>query len=224
MKFADLLLFDIDGTLVRRAGPHHRLALVEGVRQVMGIETTTDGIPVHGMLDTDILTQMMQRIGFEDGRILSSLPAIIAVAEEVYEGSVPDIRMARCPGVEPLLERLKDQGIPLALVTGNVTRIGWKKLERAGLDEYFDFGAFAEMAPTRGGLVKLAIEHARNKGLIGKTARIAHVGDAPQDIRAAQENNIPVIAVKTGVTSAEELEELEPDHLIEDLTHWPERL
>src|ERR1017187_2890385 len=46
-----LVLFDIDGTLVRRAGPHHRQALIDAVRRVTGLETTTDRIPVHGMLD-----------------------------------------------------------------------------------------------------------------------------------------------------------------------------
>ena len=54
-----LVLFDIDGTLIRRAGPHHRQALVDAVRHVTGLETTTDHIPVHGMLDPDILTRMM---------------------------------------------------------------------------------------------------------------------------------------------------------------------
>jgi phosphoglycolate phosphatase len=53
-----LVLFDIDGTLVRRAGPHHRQALVDAVRRVTGLETSTDGIPVHGMLDPDILTRI----------------------------------------------------------------------------------------------------------------------------------------------------------------------
>src|ERR1022692_2788549 len=37
-----LVLFDIDGTLVRRAGPHHRQALVDAVRRVTGLETSTD--------------------------------------------------------------------------------------------------------------------------------------------------------------------------------------
>ena len=35
-----LILFDIDGTLLRRSGPHHRDALVEAVRRVSGLETT----------------------------------------------------------------------------------------------------------------------------------------------------------------------------------------
>ncbi len=34
--FRSLVLFDIDGTLVRRAGAHHREALVQGVRRVTG--------------------------------------------------------------------------------------------------------------------------------------------------------------------------------------------
>ena len=58
-----LVLFDIDGTLVRRAGPHHRAALVHGIRRVTGLETTTEGIPVQGMLDPDILTVMMRSRG-----------------------------------------------------------------------------------------------------------------------------------------------------------------
>ena len=58
-----LVLFDIDGTLVRRAGPHHRDALMEGVRRVTGLETTTAGIPLQGMLDPDILTIMLRKAG-----------------------------------------------------------------------------------------------------------------------------------------------------------------
>ena len=61
MRFRALVLFDIDGTLTRRTGPHHRDALVEGIRKVTGLRTTTDGIPLHGMLDPVILTRMMRR-------------------------------------------------------------------------------------------------------------------------------------------------------------------
>ena len=33
-----LVLFDIDGTLIRRAGPHHRQALVDAVRKITGVK------------------------------------------------------------------------------------------------------------------------------------------------------------------------------------------
>src|ERR1700683_1634374 len=132
----DLILFDIDGTLVRRAGPHHRQALVDAVRQVTGAENTTDGIPVHGMLDPDILTQMMRAAGIDEARISPMMPAIVAAAQDLYQTGVPDLRDKVCPGVVPLLDHLRARGIALALVTGNLTRIGWRKLERAGLHDY----------------------------------------------------------------------------------------
>jgi phosphoglycolate phosphatase len=212
----DLILFDIDGTLVRRAGPHHRQALVDAVRQVTGIETTTDGIPVHGMLDPDILTQMMLAGGIDEARISLTMPAIIEAAQELYQTGVPDLRDKVCPGVVPLLDQLHERGTMLALVTGNLTRIGWWKLERAGLHRYFRFGAFGEMAPTRGGLARLAIEQARREGLRGKDIWL--IGDATQDVIAARENGICSIAVRTGITPAEDLEASAPDVLLDDLT------
>jgi phosphoglycolate phosphatase len=213
----DLILFDIDGTLVRRAGPHHRQALVDAVRQITGVETTTNGIPVHGMLDPDILTQMMRAGGIEDTRISLHMPAIVEAAQDLYQAGVPDLRDKVCPGVVPLLDQLRARGTALALVTGNLTRIGWRKLERAGLHDYFRFGAFGEMAGTRGGLARLAIEQARREGLVD--GRISLIGDATQDVVAARENGIRSIAVRTGITPPEDLEASAPDLLLDDLTH-----
>ncbi len=101
-------------------------------------------------------------------------------------------------------------------MTGNLTRIGWRKLERAGLQHYFRFGAFGEMALTRGGLARLAIEQARREGPVG---RISLIGDATQDVLAARENGIRAIAVRTGITPPADLEASRPDLLLRDLTH-----
>ena len=85
------------------------------------------------------------------------MPEVLRAAERYYLRVCPDLGDKHCPGVEPLLQRLTRRGILLALVTGNLTRIGWRKLERAGLRDYFRYGAFGEMAKTRAGLAKLAI-------------------------------------------------------------------
>jgi ribonucleotide monophosphatase NagD (HAD superfamily) len=74
------------------------------------------------------------------------------------------------------------------------------------------------MAPTRGGLARLAIERARAEGLINGNAKISLIGDAPQDIRAAQENGIQSIAVRTGITPPGDLEACKPNYLLDDLT------
>jgi phosphoglycolate phosphatase len=219
MTYRALVLFDIDGTLVRRAGPHHRESLVEAVRRVTGFETTTEGIPVQGMLDPDIMTQMMRRAGASPGRIRSAMPELIRAAERHYLRVCPALHTKHCPGVEPVLERLTNRGILLGLVTGNLTRIGWRKLDRAGLRRYFRFGAFGEMAKTRAGLARIAIREALSRSWVESAAPISLVGDAPADIMAARANRIRAIAVRTGITPPADLEAEEPDFLLPNLRH-----
>ena len=219
-----LVLFDIDGTLVRRAGPHHREALVQGVRRVTGLKTTTDGIPVQGMLDPVIVTAMMRAAGARPAVIREAMPDVLRAAERYYLRVCPELTGKHCPGVEPVLERLTRRGILLGLVTGNLTRIGWRKLERAGLRRHFRFGAFGEMAKNRAGLARLAIREARRQGWIGREAVVSLIGDAPQDIEAARANGIRAISVKTGISPVGELEALRPDELLRDLREFRLRM
>ena len=217
MLYKSLVLFDIDGTLVRRAGPHHRDSLVVGVRRVTGLETSTEGIPVQGMLDPDILTIMMRRAGATGTYIREAMPEILRAAERYYLRVCPALHDKHCPGVAPVLERLTRRGVLLGLVTGNLTRIGWRKLHRAGLREYFRFGAFGEMAKTRTGLAKIAILEARLNQWISRDTPISLIGDAPPDVIAARANGIRSIAVQTGITPVEELIAERPDILLRDL-------
>jgi len=212
-----LVLFDIDGTLLRRAGPHHREALVEAVRKTTGLDATTEGVPVQGMLDRDIVTEMLRNAGASPGYIRRHMPAIVAHAQRVYVRSCPDLRRRVCPGARMLLYRLFQRGIATGLVTGNLTRIGWKKMERAGLRRYLRDGAFAELAADRAGLVRIAVKEARRRGWIDRTSPIALIGDHPNDIRAARANRVRSIAVATGVVGAEELATHSPDVLVPDL-------
>jgi phosphoglycolate phosphatase-like HAD superfamily hydrolase len=212
-----LVLFDIDGTLIRKAGPHHREALIAAVRRATGIETTINDIPTQGMLDRDILTVMLRNAGASRALIRDRMPEIIAHAQNIYARSCPNLESKVCPGVRPLLARLSRRSIPSGLVTGNLTRIGWKKMQHAGLREFFQFGAFAEMASSRAGLVRIALRHARKEGWIHRETRISLIGDHPNDVDAARKNGIQSIAVATGVVPAEELTLCSPDLLLPDL-------
>jgi phosphoglycolate phosphatase-like HAD superfamily hydrolase len=212
-----LVLFDIDGTLIRKAGPHHRQALVEAVRRVTGLETTTDNVPVQGMLDRDILSIMLANAGAKPALIRQSMPDLIRHAQSIYVRCCPNLQRKVCPGVRGLLLRLHRRGIPAGLVTGNLSRIGWKKMEHAGLLRYFRLGAFAEHARDRAGLVRMAIREARRQKLIDRHSRISLVGDHPNDVLAAKANGVQSIAVATGLSPAEELARYEPDILVSDL-------
>ena len=212
-----LVLFDIDGTLIRRAGPHHRQALVDAIRQTTGVETTTDGVPVAGMLDHAILKDMMLHAGMKPGQIRKVLPEIMSRAQRLYARSCPDLQKRVCPGVRSLLRRLEQRGAAVGLVTGNLSNIAWKKMERTGLKQYFRFGAFAEHAKDRAGLVKLAIREARRKNWIGSGGSVSLIGDHPNDILAARANRVRSIAVATGIVGLEELAGHSPDILLADL-------
>jgi phosphoglycolate phosphatase len=212
-----LVLFDIDGTLLRRAGPHHRLALIAAVRRVTGLETTTDGVPVAGMLDPGIVEAMMRQAGASRVLVRESLPAVMKTAERIHVRTCPGLVRRVCPGVRRLLGRLRRAGAVTGLVTGNLTRIGWNKMRQAGLDEFFRFGEFGETAPTRAGLVRNAIRHARREGWIRRGANITLIGDHINDILAARANRVRSVAVGTGILSLETLAAHSPDVLVPDM-------
>ena len=209
-----LFLFDIDGTLLRGAGPLHGSVLVEAIRHVAGLESTIDGIPVHGMLDRDILSAMMLRGGMEPAAIAAAMPEIVTHAQKLYPERCPDLRSKVLPGVRELLSEIAAAGYPMGLVTGNLTSIGWVKMDCAGLRPFFGFGAFSEMGETRAELARLA----RDLSGLGSEAVVTHTGDAPSDVLAAQANGFRSVAVATGLTAREALAALHPDLLLTDFS------
>ncbi len=217
METNALVLFDIDGTLLRRAGPHHRQALEDAVERVTGRAATTEGIPVAGMLDGQILRLMMEAAGVSRAEIGKHLPAIMEKAQGLYARRCPDLRGKVCPGVRMVLSRLARRGVPVGLVTGNLSRIAWRKMGNAGLEGHFRFGAFAEQGRTRAALIRKAVREARQAGWIGRGALITMVGDHPNDILAARAAGVRSLAVGTGVVALDALREHAPDLLVEDL-------
>ncbi len=214
-----LVLFDIDGTLISRSGPQHKQALEHALAKVFRVQASLDGIPTHGMLDTDLVTAMARREGVPIKEIRDAMPSMISIAERRYSRECPGTLTSRvCPGVRMLLRRLERRGIPLLLVTGNFPGIGWKKLELAGLSDYFLDGAFAGMSPTRAGLAKLALRKARQQGWAQTQTPATLIGDSPNDIHAAHANGIRSIAVSTGINSGDELRLHSPHVLVEKLS------
>jgi phosphoglycolate phosphatase-like HAD superfamily hydrolase len=212
-----VVLFDIDGTLLRRAGPHHRQAIVDAIREVTRIETDFGDMPTSGRLDRDLIRALLRQSGARVRDIERWMPAIVERAQAGYQVICPQLEDRVCPGVSDFLQRLERASIPAGLVTGNLTAIGWRKMEAAGLRRHFSVGAFSEMARTRAGLARKAIQQARRKGIAGRNTVFSLVGDHPNDIEAAKLNAIRSIAVATGVSTPEELAACAPDLLVPDL-------
>ena len=213
------MLFDIDGTLISRAGPHHKQALIEVVRALTNSDVSLDHIPTHGMLDCDLLRLLLEQAQLQEDAIVDALPSLMADAQRHYLKNCPsDLRHRVCPGVVTLLEHLAAEGASRAIVSGNLSAIGWRKLELSGLRSYFNAGIFADHGATRTELVAIALSTIRRSGDASPSATVSLIGDHPNDVRAARANGIRAIAVATGLSSVEELRSEQPDLLLEDLT------
>jgi phosphoglycolate phosphatase-like HAD superfamily hydrolase len=220
-----LVLFDIDGTLLRNAGGHHREALIAGIRSVTGIETTLEGVSTSGMLDRDLIRGMLQAAGASERSINRSMEAIVAACQEYYlENCGSGLQDRLCRGVCDCLMQLRGAGAVLGLVTGNLTAIAWRKMELAGVRDFFAVGGFAQDGRTRARLARIAFQRAVKAGLVKRGCRVSLVGDHANDVAAAKANSFLAVAVATGLMPHEELQKLQPDVLLRDLSELEVRL
>jgi phosphoglycolate phosphatase len=199
----DAYLFDIDGTLLRSRDRVHVDSFTTTLQEVMGSHVTLEGVSLAGNTDTSILREACMQAGIPAEVLEPQLDAITAAICHNVAGRKHEMRPILMPGVEDALQHLADQGAILGLATGNLEMIGWIKMERAGLREWFRFGGFSDNFPIRSELIGDAAKKARE--LAGSDATVCVIGDTPRDIEAAHANRLPVVAVATGHFSFDEL-------------------
>ena len=202
-------LFDIDGTLVRSRDRIHLDSIASSVKRVTGFEVTLAGIPLAGSTDTAILREACRQAGISAEELERRSEAILEAMRATVAEQRNEMLVATLPGVEETLRHLARRGALLGLATGNLEVIGWIKMERAGLREWFRFGGFSDCFPVRSELIGQAAQKARE--LAGSGASICVVGDTPRDIEAARANSLAVIAVATGRFGFDELLEQRPE-------------
>lgn len=206
---ADAYLFDIDGTLLNSWDGVHYNAFHRAVREVFGVDSKIDGVPIHGNTDIGILRAVIEREGVSEAEFRGKLPRAIELMCHEVEQKTAELRPALCPSIRELLQILDSAGKLLGIVSGNLELIGWAKITAAGLRPYFQFGSFSDRYELRHEIFRYGIEEVKRRR--GDTAQICFVGDTPADIAAAHKVNAPVIAVATGIYKAEELRKHGPE-------------
>lgn len=199
----DAYLFDIDGTLLRSRDRVHVDSFTTTLQKVMGPKVTLEGVSLAGNTDTSILREACEQAGISAEVLEPQLAAIVEAICHNVQGRKHEMQPMLMPGVEDTLQHLADRGAILGLATGNLEMIGWIKMERAGLREWFRFGGFSDRFPIRAELIGDAARKARE--LAGPQASVCVIGDTPRDIEAAHANGLPVISVGTGHFSFDEL-------------------
>lgn len=203
-------LFDIDWTLLKGGevgNKIHHEAFDYALSKVYHQPTASyNDLKGTGRIDTQILIQILALYGVSEKEAKSKMLQALKAMTHYFMEHADEGTYKIMPGVVDLLNDLKKRKLPLGLLTGNVVEIGWEKLRRAGLKDYFSFGAFGSMAYRRVDLINIARKEAEK--VLGQKLSIHDfviVGDSPLDIACARAGGIPVIAVGAGHYKSHEL-------------------
>lgn len=206
---ADAYLFDIDGTLLNVRDATHLHAFHAAVQSVFGVDSHIDGVPIHGSTDVAILRAVLRRRGLRDCDFEPRLPQAVAAMCAEVRAKAAALRPEVCPAIPALLERLRDRGKLLGVVSGNLETIGWLKIEAAGLRPWFAFGCFSGAVEQREDIFRQGIAEVRRR--LGGAATVCVVGDTPSDVLAARATGVSIIAVATGIFGVDQLRPCQPD-------------
>ncbi|MGH9103462.1 MAG: HAD family hydrolase [Acidimicrobiales bacterium] len=213
-----LVLWDIDGTLVRSNGVGTE-AFRRAVEAVVGSAPAV-APPMAGKTDPQIAAEWLAALDHDDG------PAVVAQVLRLLESELSAARedLARrgqaLPGTAELLAALSLQGRSQSVCTGNIAPNAAVKLSTFGLDRWLDLevGAYGSDDPDRRCLVPVALERfGRQRGLGFSVKEVWVVGDTPLDLACAQAAGVRCVLVGTGGSSAAELEGLGADAVVDDL-------
>jgi phosphoglycolate phosphatase-like HAD superfamily hydrolase len=217
-----VLLFDIDGTLVR-AGGAGRKALNRAAYLLYGKKNACSDISLAGRTDLWNFRLVCRRsAGKKVGRreverlhqeYLRLLPFYVrsALRRKTYE-------LPR--GVKTLLRTLNGrQGVLLGLGTGNMELGARIKLGPSGFNGYFRLGGFGSDSIHRKVLLQKAVERAaRLAGRPIKPSSVFVIGDTPLDVAAGKKAGYRTIGVGTGFATWYSLVKSNPDYLARDFT------
>jgi len=215
-----ILLFDIDGTLIR-AGGAGRKALNRAAYFLHGKRNVCSEISLAGHTD-----RWNFRAAF---RAATGRNPNAAEAERLHQeylkrlpyyvrAAIREKNYILPPGIKALLKRLsREKEVLLGLGTGNMERGARIKLEPSGFNAHFAFGGFGADGFHRASLLKKAVRRARrhmngHKGPV----EVFVIGDTPFDVAGGKKAGFKTIAVGTGYAQWQDLVKSRPDYLARD--------
>lgn len=212
-----LLLFDIDGTLVKGgADVSHRASFSYATEKVFGIPVDLNDISTPGKIDSQILIELLELKGLSSTEIKEKSNLLFNHMTEYFKENTINLEKFVLPNVLTVLKELqKRDDLILGLLTGNVGGIGWAKVENAGLKNFFKLGVFGDEAFKRTDLVPSALKKVEEYNIKPEDTYI--IGDTPRDVQCAKETGCISVAIPTGKYSLEELNKESPDYLLTDI-------
>jgi phosphoglycolate phosphatase len=214
----DLLLYDIDGTLVDTAGA--------GLAAISAAASEYFGLPapaldLAGSTDLGIVNHLLEHYGH---------PADAMDVQDFFDryhrllqvnlesGKYSDRVL---PHVPECLQFGREHQIAMGLLTGNSSMGAAIKMKHYELDGYFPHGAYGDDFADRNLLGPVALSRASQHH--GKTfcpSGTLVIGDTPKDIACAHAMGAKCLAVATGAFNADALRLHGADWVVESLGEW----
>lgn len=214
----DLVMFDLDGTLIETA-PEICDAVNDTLTRV-GMEPVTqdrvDRWIGHGT--RELLIQALAFVGkttVEVVRAADYLPMILAEFDRNYQRRC-GTRSHLYPNVREVLQQLRDEGVKLAVVTNKEARYTHTVLDSHQLAPMFDRVVSGDTLPTKkpdpAGIVSCLDAFQVHRG------RALFVGDSSIDVATARNARVQVWALPYGYNMGEPIEACQPDRVITDFS------
>lgn len=215
-----LILFDIDGTLLRTNGAGRR-ATAAAMLEVFGTSSTIDQHQFGGKTDYFTLTELLAAHGFDATAIGARLDAFSRAMGRHTELILKSEAAYALPGALDVVNHLRTMPDKIiGLVTGNAPSSAHAKLRAAGFDPaWFPIGAFGTESVDRDVLPALAIERAiTHCDCSIDPQQVVVIGDTLMDIACARAAGAVAVAVLTGFEDKARLYNAKPDYVLDDLT------
>lgn len=212
-----IILFDIDGTLVRTGGAG-KAAMEAGLVASFGVTELCDKVSYSGRTDVAIGRDLLCVHGIDP------TPENQHKLRESYLSHLPHSLQSKggevCPGVPELLAAVAGRpGVVLGLLTGNVRRGAMHKLGHFGLWDFFTCGGFGDEHHDRDDVARSALASVREYlGSDVNPSDVWVIGDTPLDVSCARAIGANAVAVATGWHPVEELAGCAPDLIFDDLS------
>jgi len=206
-----IIFFDINGTIIKRDS-RTDIPYSKAIDEFLNIKNGMDGVNTSARSDKDVFMEVLHKNNKEFSNDLWE--GFLKVYEEKLEEFKNTDVWRLNVDADKYIKKLYDKGYALSLITGELS-IGAKyKLEKIGVWKYFKTGGFGEDALKRFSIADSALKKAEdlyNK----KFSQIYVIGDTILDIKTARHLKGKIISITTGSNSKEELEEHNPDWIIE---------
>lgn len=220
--YSALVLFDIDGTLLKlpESISAHKKAFSVAFEKVYNIKTDINRAEGPGKSDWQIAIEALEFAGLSEKQVNNKINVFNTEIVICFKKLLEKEPVNLLPGAKELLIELKKRNCLLGIVTGNVEGIAKAKLDSLNISDFFVLGGYGNQARTRTKVIGKAIQKARQ--LDFNENNVFVFDDAPIGIQAAKEHNAIAIAVLTGRYSS--LKEFNPDFEFKNLENTNEIL